>query len=369
MNREGGNCMIKPLTSFRFLAALLVFFYHVGIWKTYQTGSIGVSFFFTLSGFILAINYGDRLRALDTFQIKKFYSARFAKIYPTHFLTFILSIPVYFLIPLKHSSFTYIIQAFINIFLVQSYIPVGYFSYNGPSWSISDEFFFYAVFPFLIYRVIRVLGGIRIKLFAISFIWVSMSVTSVIFSLIQNGPINTWLFYVFPLTRIFDFFVGLVLGLIFVEVKGLYLKTPKVIFTILEIFSIMTLVFIVLFSPNIPQNLRYGLIFTPFLSFIIFIFAFQKGVISEFLSKKPFLFLGEISFSFYMIHNLVLTYSFWSLLKLNITPITITCCFLLSVLFSSFLYYFYEEPLRKKIRNKLDKPNTWISKIMKAGIG
>jgi peptidoglycan/LPS O-acetylase OafA/YrhL len=67
---------LEALTSFRFIAAFMVFIYHAGFWSAYQTGYIGVSFFFILSGYILAYNYSERLKQLNAYEIKKFYIAR-----------------------------------------------------------------------------------------------------------------------------------------------------------------------------------------------------------------------------------------------------------------------------------------------------
>ncbi|KQX51988.1 MULTISPECIES: acyltransferase family protein [unclassified Paenibacillus] len=357
--------MIRPLTSFRFIAALMVFLYHVGIWKAYQTGYIGVSFFFILSGFILCINYREKLGKLDFHQIKTFYIARFAKIYPTHLLTFLLAVPFYFLIPLKHSTILYVLQAFTNILLVHSFLPVGNFSFNGPSWSISDEFFFYAIFPFMIILIIKYFGSGRKKILSICFLWLIMLVVAILFSYNKSDAINNWLFFVFPVTRAFDFLVGITLGLLFLEIKEIInLKFTKLTFTILEISSIILLLLSIYFSTSLIQNLRYDLFFTPFLSLLIFTFAFQKGIISDLLSNKIFVYLGEISFSFYMIHNLVLSYTYWSLLELSITPLTITGCFIVTIALSSILYHFYEEPLRKKIRYSQEKSNLKMSKIV-----
>ncbi|MFJ8257599.1 acyltransferase family protein [Peribacillus asahii] len=133
--------LLNTLTSFRFIAALMVFLFHSGIWKTYQLGYTGVTFFFILSGFILAYNYSERFHVLDSSKLKKFYIARFAKIYPLHFLTFFLAIPYYFIVPLNHSPIMYVFQGITNITLIQSYLPVGNVSFNGVSWSLSNELF------------------------------------------------------------------------------------------------------------------------------------------------------------------------------------------------------------------------------------
>lgn len=76
----------------------------------------------------------------------------------------------------------------------------------------------------------------------------------------------------------------------------------------LEILSISVLIVFLFFHSLVPKVARYSYYYWLPMGFIIFIFAFQKGVISKFLSKKIFFYLGEISYGFYMFHGLVLAY-------------------------------------------------------------
>jgi peptidoglycan/LPS O-acetylase OafA/YrhL len=341
---------LDSLTSFRFIAAFLVFLHHVHIFSLYKIGYLGVSFFFILSGFILAYNY--KLRIKDSNSIYNFYTARFSKIYPVHMLTFFMAIPYYFFIPLHHRPILYVFQGFTNLFLIQSYIPFGNFSFNGVSWSLSDEFFFYFLFPFILLFIIKKINKNSIRLFSIIMFWVILMLIFV--SLPKNNDIAIWLTYVFPGTRIIEFIAGIILGLLFLEYKSLLSKSKSQLFTILEATLIILILSIVYISPLFNQYLRYGLVFLPFWGSIIFIFAFQKGVISKLLGKKLFVYLGNISFSFYMIHNLVLSYILF-LWKPNIpVSVTIIVCFFISVLLSALMYKYYEEPVRKRVKRYIN---------------
>jgi peptidoglycan/LPS O-acetylase OafA/YrhL len=342
---------LDSLTSFRFIAALMVYLFHVGIWSEFQTGYIGVSFFFILSGFILTYNYSNKLIHLDKKLVGKFYIARFSKIYPIHLLTFFLAVPYYFFIPLKHEPILYVFQAITNITLIHSWIPFGNISFNGVSWSLSNEMFFYMILPLVItcgykFRTKKLVLGVVIAGF-------SLLLLITLTLLPPTNNFSRWFAYYFPVTRSLEFIFGVFLGFVFLRTKNLKMNVPKGIFTTIEVITLSLLILIILLSPNILQNLRYGMVFIPFMGLLIITFAFQKGLLSRLLSNKVLIYLGEISFSFYMIHNLVLSYIFF-LWKPQINQnLLIVICLLVSIILSSIMYHFYEEPMRIKVKNRL----------------
>ena len=88
--------MINTLTSLRILFALMVFGAHCYVLDPsfdthfFKEGFVGVSFFFILSGFIIAYNYEEKL--LETTTTKRtFWVARIARIYPLHLLTLLIA--------------------------------------------------------------------------------------------------------------------------------------------------------------------------------------------------------------------------------------------------------------------------------------
>src|ERR1700676_4406589 len=88
---------LYPLTAVRFLAAFCVVVFHFGgdllphlpvaARLIFERGYISVSFFFVLSGFILAYTY---LAGTRPFPAGRFFRARFARIYPVFLLAFLL---------------------------------------------------------------------------------------------------------------------------------------------------------------------------------------------------------------------------------------------------------------------------------------
>jgi len=90
---------ILPLTSLRFIAAFYVFLFHLHIrWplaknqyicKILNSGAVGMSIFFILSGFIL----GYRYNLTPKLNLKKYYKSRFARIYPIYFVAALITLP------------------------------------------------------------------------------------------------------------------------------------------------------------------------------------------------------------------------------------------------------------------------------------
>ena len=147
--------MINSLTSIRFLFAFMVFLSHLTFlqseeetlsnWiftKIFEEGALGVSFFFVLSGFILSHRYHEKF--LDRKQSKNsFYLVRISRIYPLHILCFVISIPLV-IQNYDGNLIKLILTGIFNLTLIQSFVPYKsvYFSFNLPSWSLSNEIYF-----------------------------------------------------------------------------------------------------------------------------------------------------------------------------------------------------------------------------------
>lgn len=349
--------MIKPLTSLRFFFAFCVFLSHLSYLKdderykdifnnVFSEGFLGVSFFFILSGFILALNYRDKFNN-KAITLKKFYIARFARIYPLYFITTLVSIPV------LYSSFKILLY---NIFFVQSYIPDQkyFFSYNAPSWSISDEMFFYALFPILI--------GISYKfktIFKIGLLIVFVSFLFFLNSFLFDNEAHYWL-YISPFIRVFDFILGILLFDLVLYLKTKNTILHKGIFKFSEFGALAVLVLFFIFHSSLPVSFRFSIYYWLPMCLIILTsansFISEKNVtwITKFLSWKWFVYLGEISFGFYLIHYLVITYThkYNGLRGIHLDGIPLALLmFLITFIASIFTYEVIEKPFNKKIKN------------------
>ena len=351
--------MIKPLTSLRFIFAIMVFASHLKFlskseskvlrWvyeNIFYEGYIGVGFFFILSGFILAYTYQDSFIKGNSSNFK-FYIARLARIYPLHLLTFVLSIPLTLNI-LANSPISWGMKAIANLTLLQSFIPNSgvYFSFNSPSWSISDEMFFYLTFPLLIFITQKLLSNKFKKIMIICIVF-----TVPLLEIIIPSEYYHQLFYINPVLRVFDFFLGI---LLFNLYKYLIKQRKIINYTNIEVVSILLLFVFFIFHSWIPDVMRYSYYYWIPMSCLILSFSFQKGFISKLLSHKLLIHLGDISFGFYMFHLLVLKY--FDLLNTRILFIEndfliVAVTFIISIIVSHYSYRLFETPLNKLIRN------------------
>lgn len=176
-------------------------------------GNIGVELFIILSGCVLEHTYGRKIReAIGNFNYKAFIEKRIVHLYPAYWLSLILAIlispsivSIGWIELLKTMSGFYIFQTlFSNMPNVQQ--PI-----NPMGWFIGLMVSLYLLYPFLS----RLLNNYKFSglflIFCISFI--------VRVTLLLQSPNGTD-FYWFPLSRLFEFALG-----IYMVQKGLYFKT------------------------------------------------------------------------------------------------------------------------------------------------
>lgn len=173
--REGGRLI--ALDAFRFFAACCVVVYHYN--QNFELGLqrwsaapehfyVMVDFFFILSGFVIALSYSERLGSLAG--LRAYFVSRFARLYPLHVLTilFLLAFIAFGALvgfksndpdnwALKHLP--------AQLLLVQAWGFSDRLYFNGPSWSISAEWFAYLLAPalFFVSRRVGLVVGLAIS--------------------------------------------------------------------------------------------------------------------------------------------------------------------------------------------------------------
>lgn len=160
----------RTLASLRFFAAFWVMLFHFsdalpgGSLKEsgfVSNGTMAVDFFFILSGFIIAHIYKGQFYSGQITKVS-FYIKRLARIYPVHLFTLCIYVAAIFLarglgeldrFPSEMSSYYEGLsfdRIMFNAFLVHGWGVEPDLFLNKPSWSISAEWFVYLCFPFFI---------------------------------------------------------------------------------------------------------------------------------------------------------------------------------------------------------------------------
>lgn len=370
MQRSGE---LKQLTGLRFFAALHVVLYHnLGLagesvkilpkWllAINSAGESAVSFFFILSGFILTYVYTDENESVKTTN-KKFLFARLSRIYPIYLLAFLMDLPrglAYFLetYELKTAFMKVGMSALAHVGMIQSWHPRLTPAWNFPAWSISTELFFYLAFPF----VLPVIFRLKRDVFSMILFWLTpigiffLFTTGLGYDLSEGAGAVFW--RSFPAIRITEFFVGMVLGKIFLRQQTIYHwirnnhKQSGVLFWLSLILSIV----LIAIRLPLPKTVITHLLLVPIFSWMILVLATIKIPMSSVFDHRLIVLLGSASYATYIIHIPILYYIRNFFQFLNMPQGFLSLAFYLCILIVSSigLYSYFEVPVQNFLRKR-----------------
>ena len=290
--------MIKSLQSIRFMFALMIFVHHFFQPQIVQFGVFPVTFFFILSGFMLTMGYSERILKGEIAYLS-FIRKRIIRIFPLNWVTLILAL----FVPIEwNKTILYYFAHVPSALLLQSWVPLSsiYFQGNGVAWFLSDIFFFYMGFPF----VLKILSS-KYKHFV-------MATIIFIYMIVIHVVPDNWnhpLIYINPMFRIVDFCIGIYLCLLW-RASSRKNETSFYLNSIIELSACLISVFFIIFYPFIAT--KYSLASLYWIPSAILIFTFVKsetsggGIFSRGLSCRYLTYLGSLSFSFYMFHLIVI---------------------------------------------------------------
>ena len=349
---------LPALTGLRFLAAGMIFVYHLqGFAPSNSLAALapgmfhGVSFFFVLSGFVLAHAYHGRNTPPATF-----YRARIARIVPLHIACMVLLIA---LLPLPAASGMPLSPGLaagafaLKLFLLDSWVPIraATSSWNGVSWSISVELAFYAAFPWLSWAMARrpalTLGSaaaLSAALPALAVVsgWPVYAPEADRLTLLQLGTF-------FPPVRAFEFVLGMAACLVWRRYVA-PLSRSRQAWTALEVAICATLALWLVYAlPPLLLNTQGPLyvwlrasgsawLFAP----LLMILASGRGWIGRALASPVLVSLGQASFAFYLSQGLILRgLAFYG------APRSALAAFALSLALAYILHIGVETPMRR----------------------
>jgi peptidoglycan/LPS O-acetylase OafA/YrhL len=254
-------------------------------------GALGVSLFFTLSGFLMAYLY-----ASEDFSFAKTYAygvSRFSRIAPAYLLVIVVAYCIHHF----DSSFAYDINN-------QNLLRHLLFSGNvGVFWSIPPEVQFYIFFLFVWWSINHLSRGFR---------WPLVGVIGACLVMLYFGKQVPGTALPSKLTF---FMMGTIAGLIRYHLPALIMLW--LVLGMLQLASFVALLFYASFLYNVaansnafsgvPENALYGSLFYSFLCAItILLLSYSSEVADVLFANKPMRLLGAWSFSLYLIHQPVL---------------------------------------------------------------
>lgn len=300
---HGNHKPVISMEGLRGLAVFMVFWVHysslINPWLSgkaaslalifHGVGNLGVDLFFVLSGYLI---YGSIL-SKPKFELRKYAVRRFQRIYPPFIVVFAIYLVLSFAFPAESklpndlcSALVYIAQNLLllpGIFDIQPIITVA--------WSLSYEAFYYILIPlfFLVFNQWRWSSVGRITF------WSCLSFLGFLLHELWQDHI-----------RLLMFVTGILLFEIY-EVRNLRVKARGEIFFIAAL-SISGLS-IVYYIDSV------FLTFSVFAFFLLFCLCAFNPVNPTYawLVVKPLRWFGNMSYSYYLLHGLILKFAFFVL--------------------------------------------------------
>jgi peptidoglycan/LPS O-acetylase OafA/YrhL len=309
---------LETLTSLRFFAASMVFVTHYGpevfadspfwIQGFARHGYTAVLFFFVLSGFVLAYNYGEpRNESGMKVSRGEFWIARFSRIYPVYFIALVLSFPalLYHTFVIHTCTRSEFFGSGVSVpVLLQAWIPPWAMTWNIPAWSLSVEAFFYFVFPWLVCWVAS--GGSRNMVIAgLACVWgcelVRQGLTMQLEGRVDISEHSSWynVLYYFPLFHLPSFFWGMCLGIAFRRAGRPDTKWAGPGFNVVLV-AVVLLLSLKLVLPGVVYSKA---VLIPLFGVFIFWGAVASQKAHPILSRPWLIRLGDASYGFYILQD------------------------------------------------------------------
>ncbi len=285
---------IGALDGLRGFAALTVLAEHTGVLK--GLGSFGVWLFFALSGFLLARPFAQKPeRAADFEYMQHFVVRRLTRILPMYYTFLTVSMVFTGKNP----------EAFRHFLFLQG---------NGHLWTVPQEVFFYMVLPFImlagyvLFRSSRVLMVMALSvLIVVSNLYLSVHVVSIY----GYGHALKWMAGVFLSGVLCAYLYQSILEncslqlLNHTKIRNIFSYAGLALFAVIVLFSLK----MIPGFKHVNPFLRPGLF--GFLAgvFILLVVVAKETLLTRIMGNMPFRAVGVVSFSFYLIHPHMISFS------------------------------------------------------------
>jgi peptidoglycan/LPS O-acetylase OafA/YrhL len=342
----------------RAIAVIGVVLFHLDI-NVFTGGFVGVDVFFVISGYLITNKIHAEVIKNKRFDFYDFYINRFNRLFPCLVFTLLISYIFGFILfspddfEALSGSLLFSLVGFSNFFFWKE---TGYFDVASDikpllhTWSLGVEEQFYLLWPLVCSFIILKFYNKKIIYFLmigfISFylnydVFINESYISKFFI----PDINYAGVYLLTPFRIFEFTVGAFL--VFINKR---LNKERSMNNFLTIIGFLLIIYPMIIFDKETYFPFYNAFF-PVIGSAFIIFFGRGDVAKILLENKVMVFIGLISYSFYLIHwPLIVFYKYWFSESLNIVDQSFL--FFCSILIAYFMYNFVEKPFRRKKTNK-----------------
>jgi len=331
----------------RALSVIAVILYHAnfqfGDQYLFRGGYIGVDIFFVISGYLITSLIAKELNDTNSFNFVNFYLRRARRILPVLILIILCFIPFAWFYLLPNSLTDFSSSIFFSTLFTSNFFfnNVGHdygdvLSITKPflhTWSLSVEEQFYILYPLFFFCCFKFIKDKLILLL------IFISLLSL--ALAQYGSNNFSIsnFYLLP-TRIWEIFCGAIL----VVMNGNE-NNNKLSKDILSYIGLALVILSFYFFTDDTLHPSFKTVIPVFGTMLVIRFS-NNNFISRFLSHKLLVFIGLISYSLYLWHYPI--FSFSEMLGFDLSNINKSIFILISFFLSIISYFIIE----KKFRNK-----------------
>jgi peptidoglycan/LPS O-acetylase OafA/YrhL len=361
---------IKALSGLRIVAAVWVVLFHFrplleqaspgfrsALAPVLNCGAQGVDLFFILSGFVLTWTYLDRMG--ESWSIRAtmhFLWLRLARVWPVYLVTLHLAaVWIIFTLYVGHepskvadqlNAVSYVRQVLLVQLWFQPFFDGS--SWDGPAWSISAEWLAYLLFGLLVLVIFRIARATRAR----GLLWLAFAASlPPALLLLATGQFYTpWSW----LPRIVMQFTAGALACAAVRKLRLSDRARHGAGYLSVVLGVATVGILYLLDAH-PMAKVYdssGLVDVLFIPLVVTL-AVGAGTLPRLLSTRLMVYCGHISFSLYMVHELVHTAWNWAAAQFDIvlTPswsakLTVVGVLAVALVGAVLLYHFVEEPAR-----------------------
>jgi peptidoglycan/LPS O-acetylase OafA/YrhL len=371
---------IKALSGLRIVAAVWVVLFHFrpllaeaapgfrsALAPVLDCGAQGVDLFFILSGFVLTWNYLDRMGDAWSWRgTLHFLWLRLSRVWPVYLVTMHLAAMwIIFTLNVGHvpseaadqlTAMNYVRQVLLVQLWVQPYFDGS--SWDGPAWSISAEWLAYLLFGALVLVIFRIARATTAR--RLIYLAVAASLPPVLMLMATGLFYTPWSW----LPRIvMQFTAG---ALVCAAVRKLQpterARRGAGYLSLLLAVAIVGILYLLHAHPVPTIADSAGLVDVLFVPLVLTL-AMGIGTLPALLSLRPVVYLGHISFSLYMIHELVHTTWDWMVMQfgLRLGPdltgkATLVGLLAVALVGAVVLYHVVEEPARRWMRSMM-KPS------------